>query len=88
MGREELEQEWRIKTAERLATIEKSVKYIEENLVEIPKDVMNHEARIVELEQFIKRRVAAISAAAAAIVTAAPYIYEWIRYTIFHGDKM
>jgi hypothetical protein len=85
MGREEIEQQWMIKTAERLATIEKSVKYIEENLVKIPADVDSHEDRISRLEDIIGRKVAFISGAAAAFVTAVPYVYEWLRYVFFKG---
>lgn len=86
---DEFRDEWRIKTAERLASIERSVKYIETHLTAIPKDLSAQSesieklgSRISKLEGYVKVRVAYISGIAAAIMTAIPYAYEWLKTSL------
>lgn len=71
-------EKWQLETAERLASIESSIKYIEANILRLPPSpecMTNHiemKKRIADLEEFKKYiliRIAWVSGAFAAVTT-------------------
>jgi len=79
---------WQLDTAERLASIERSIKYIEAHIMDLPQskqcisEFVKHDERIGSLESFrsyIHTRIAFVSGIAAAIATAVPYVFEWLK---------
>jgi len=81
-------EKWQLDTAERLASIERSIKYIEAHIGDLPQskkcitEFEEHHKRIEILESFknyIHTRIAFVSGIAAAIATAVPYVFEWLK---------
>lgn len=90
MANENMEH-WQIETAERLASIERSIKYIEAHLNQLPqsahciRDFAEHDRRISELEEFrnyIVTRIAWVSGAFAAVAAAVPYLIELVKHAL------
>lgn len=82
-------EKWQLETAERLASIERSIKYIELHMTDLPQskqcihEFAKQGERLDDLENFknyIHTRVAFISGVAAAVITAIPYAFEWLKH--------
>jgi len=80
---------WQLDTAERLASIERSIKYIEAHIGDLPQskkcitEFEKQEARITSLESFrnyMYTRIAFVSGVAASVITAIPYLFEWLKH--------
>lgn len=85
-------EKWQLETAERLASIERSIKYIEVNLTNLPPSPscinadVKLERRIEALEEFKKYvliRVAWIAGAFAVITSGFVSAFDTIRESIF-----
>ena len=79
---------WQLETGERLASIERSIKYIEQNLSNLPPspaciladEEMNKRVKVLEeFRGYILQRIAWVSGAFAVLSSGAVYLVDYIR---------
>lgn len=77
-------EKWQLETAERLASIERSIKYIEVHIATPPntKALEDLDKRVTSLETFkteVLRRIAWVSGAFSVIATTVVYAFDYLK---------
>lgn len=77
-------EKWQLETAERLASIERSIKYIEVHIADPPhkQAFEDLDKRITSLETFkaeVLRRIAWVSGAFSVIATTVVYAFDYVK---------